>query len=176
MFAAQRLGVRADMITCAKGLTNGAVPMGAVLLGPAIVDAFMQGPPAEIDLFHGYTYSGHPVACAAALAAIGIYEREGLPQRAASLAPVIADAAHALRGLPGVVDIRNFGLIAAVELADEPGRAPTRAFEVFRRCFEHGLLVRATGNVIALSPPLIVTEPELAAMFTTLAAAIRATP
>ena len=176
MFAAQQFGVRADMITCAKGITNGAVPMGAVLLGSRILDAFMQGPPAEIDLFHGYTYSGHPVACAAALAALSIYEREGLPQRAAALAPALADAAHALRGLPGVTDVRNYGLIAAVELADEPGRAPTRAFEVFRRCFEHGLLVRATGNVIALSPPLIVTEAQIAELFTILAAAIRATP
>ena len=175
-FAAQTFGVRADLLTCAKGITNGAVPMGAVLLGTPILDAFMQGPPAEIDLFHGYTYSGHPVACAAALATLEIYEREALPQRAARLAPRLEDAAHGLRGLPGVIDVRNFGLVAAVELADEPGRAPTRAYEVFRRCFEQGLLVRATGNVIALSPPLIVEDGQIATMLTMLAAAIRATP
>ena len=176
MFAAQQFGVRADLITCAKGLTNGAIPMGAVLVSDAVFDTFMQGPLPEIDLFHGYTYSGHPVACAAALAALDIHEHEQLPQRAARLAPHLADAAHALRGLPGVVDVRNYGLIAAVEFANEPGRAPTRAFDVFQRCFEQGLLVRATGDVIALSPPLIVTEAQIAEMFTTLAAAIRATP
>ncbi len=176
MFAAQQFGVRADMLTCAKGLTNGAIPMGAVLVSRAIFEAFMQGPLPEIDLFHGYTYSGHPVACAAALAALDIYEREQLPQRAARLAPLLADAAHALRGLPGIVDVRNYGLIAAVEFANEPGRAPTRAFEIFHHCFEQGLLVRATGDVIALSPPLIVTEAQIGEMFTRLAAAIRATP
>ena len=176
MFAAQQFGVRADMISCAKGLTNGAIPMGAVLVSETIHDVFMQGPLPEIDLFHGYTYSGHPVACAAALAALDIYEGEALPQHAARLAPLLADAAHALRGLPGVVDVRNYGLIAAVEFANEPGRAPTRAFEVFQRCFERGLLVRATGDVIALSPPLIVSEAQIGEICTQLAAAIRATP
>lgn len=120
--------MRADLITCAKGLTNGAIPMGAVLVSDTVFDAFMQGPLPEIDLFHGYTYSGHPVACAAALAALDIHEHEQLPQRAARLAPHLADAAHALRGLPGVVDVRNYGLIAAVEFANEPGvrrRAPS---------------------------------------------------
>jgi beta-alanine--pyruvate transaminase len=176
MFAAQQFGVRADLISCAKGLTNGAIPMGAVLVSAPIYDAFMQGPLPEIDLFHGYTYSGHPVACAAALAALEIYCGEALPERAARLAPLLADAAHALRGLPGVVDVRNYGLIAAVEFGNEPGRAPTRAFEVFERCFEQGLLVRATGDVIALSPPLIVSEAQIAEMFALLAAAIRTTP
>ncbi|MCC7461894.1 MAG: aspartate aminotransferase family protein [Gammaproteobacteria bacterium] len=176
MFAAQQFGVRADLMTCAKGLTNGAIPMGAVLVSAAIFEAFMQGPLPEIDLFHGYTYSGHPVACAAALAALDIYQGEQLAQRATHLAPQLAEAAHALRGLPGVVDVRNCGLIAAVEFASEPGRAPTRAFEIFHRCFEQGLLVRATGDVIALSPPLVVTEAQIGAMFATLAGAIRATP
>jgi beta-alanine--pyruvate transaminase len=175
-FASQQFKVTPDLLTMAKGITNGAIPMGAVFVHRDIHAAFMNGPQADIDLYHGYTYSGHPVACAAALATLGIYEREGLPQRAAELAPYWEERAHSLRGLPGLVDIRNYGLIAAVELAAEPGRSPTRAFEVFHNCFKRGLLARLTGNVLAFSPPLTISRSEIDQLFTILAETIRATP
>jgi beta-alanine--pyruvate transaminase len=175
-FASQRFGVTPDLMTTAKGITNGAIPMGAVFVHRDVHAAFMHGPPADIDLYHGYTYTGHPVACAAALATLDIFEREALPQRAAELAPYWEERAHALRGLPGLIDIRNFGLIAAVEFAPEPARTPTRAFEVFRSCYARGLLARPTGNVLAFSPPLIISRGEIDALFEMLAAAIRATP
>jgi beta-alanine--pyruvate transaminase len=175
-FASQRFGVTPDLMTTAKGITNGAIPMGAVFVHRDVHAAFMHGPAADIDLYHGYTYTGHPVACAAALATLDIYEREALPQRAAELAPYWEERAHALRGLPGLIDIRNYGLIAAVEFAPEPARTPTRAFEVFRSCYERGLLARPTGNVLAFSPPLIISHSEIDALFEILAAAIRATP
>ncbi len=175
-FASRRFGVTPDLMTTAKGITNGAIPMGAVFVHRDIHAAFMQGPAADIDLYHGYTYSGHPVACAAALATLDLHERDALPQRAAELAPYFEERAHALRGLPGVIDIRNFGLIAAVEFTPEPERSSTRAFEVFRNCFTRGLLARPTANVLAFSPPLIISRPEIDALFELLAAAIRATP
>jgi beta-alanine--pyruvate transaminase len=175
-FASQRFGVTPDLMTTAKGLTNGVIPMGAVFVHRDIHAAFMQGPPGDIDLYHGYTYTGHPVACAAALATLDIYEREALPQRTAELAPYWEERAHALRGLPGLIDIRNYGLIAAVEFEPQPERSPTRAFEVFRDCFARGLLARATGNVLAFSPPLIISRAEIDELFALLAAAIRATP
>jgi beta-alanine--pyruvate transaminase len=175
-FASRRFGVTPDLMTTAKGITNGAIPMGAVFVHRDIHAAFMQGPAADIDLYHGYTYSGHPVACAAALATLDLHERDALPQRAAELAPYFEERAHALRGLPGLIDIRNFGLIAAVEFAPEPERSPTRAFEVFRNCFAGGLLARPAANVLAFSPPLIISRPEIDALFEMLAAAIRATP
>ncbi len=175
-FASQQFKVTPDLLTMAKGITNGSIPMGAVFVHRDIHAAFMTGPSADIDLYHGYTYSGHPVACAAALATIGIYEREGLPQRAAELAPYWEERAHALRGLPGVVDIRNYGMIAAVEFAAEPGRNPTRGYDVFCACFARGLLARPTGNVLAFSPPLIISRAEIDQLFTILAEAIRATP
>jgi beta-alanine--pyruvate transaminase len=175
-FASQRFGVTPDLMTTAKGITNGAIPMGAVFVHRDVHAAFMHGPAADIDLYHGYTYTGHPVACAAALATLDIYEREALPQRAAELAPYWEERAHALRGLPGLIDIRNYGLIAAVEFAPEPARTPTRAFEVFCSCYERGLLARPTGNVLAFSPPLIISRTEIDALFEILAAAIRATP
>ncbi len=175
-FGAQYFDVLPDMITTAKGITNGAVPMGAVFVRKHIHDAFMDAglPDNAIELFHGYTYSGHPVACAAALAALDIYEQEGLFTRAAEMAPYWEDAAHGLRGEPNVIDIRNIGLVAAVELSSRPERAGTRAYEVFTRCFERGVLVRQTGDTIALSPPLIVEKPHIDQIFTTLAEAIRA--
>jgi len=173
---AERYGVTPDLITLAKGITNGAIPMGAVLVQRELHDAFMQGARADIDLYHGYTYSGHPVACAAALATFTIFEREQLPARAASLAAHWESAAHALRGLPGVIDIRNDGLIAGFEFEAQPARAPTRAYEVFRACFERGLLARATGNILAFSPPLTISTAEIDQLFAILAEAIRATP
>ena len=171
-FAAQEFGVTPDMITLAKGLTNGCVPMGGVLLSRAVYEAFMQGPDG-IELFHGYTYSAHPTACAAGLATLGVYEREGLLTRAKSLARYWEDAAHELRGLPHVVDIRSYGLILGLELAAIPGKAGTRGFEVFTRCFERGVLVRQTGDIIALSPPLIIEKAQIDQIFATLAEVLR---
>src|SRR5579863_4773953 len=155
-FAAQEFDVTPDMITLAKGMTNGCVPMGGVLVSKSVYDSFMQGPDG-IELFHGYTYSAHPVACAAGLATLDIYQREGLLTRAKSLAGKWEDAAHALQGLPHVIDVRNYGLILGLELAPIAGKPGARAFEVYSKCFERGLLIRQTADILALSPPLIVT-------------------
>jgi beta-alanine--pyruvate transaminase len=172
-FAAQEFGVTPDMITLAKGLTNGCVPMGGVLVSKAVYEAFMQGPDG-IELFHGYTYSAHPAACAGGLATLALYQREGLLTRAASLAKYWEEAAHALRGLPHVVDVRNYGLILGLELESIPGKVGTRAFEVFKRCFDRGVLARQTGEVITLSPPLIVEKTHIDQMFGTLSEVLRA--
>jgi beta-alanine--pyruvate transaminase len=158
-FAAQEFGVTPDMITCAKGLTNGAIPMGAVLTSKKIYDAFMQGPPGAIELFHGYTYSAHPTACAAGLATLAIYEREQLLTRAKQTGPAFEAAVHSLKGLPHVIDVRNYGLVAGIELAPLEGKPGARAFGVYLKCFERGLLIRTTGDIIALSPSLIF-EPK----------------
>ena len=161
-FAAQRFGVTPDLMTLAKGLTNGAVPMGATLVSDAVHAAFMQGPPAAIELFHGYTYSAHPLACAAALATLDTYAEEHLFERAIELGEYWQSALHSLRGLPHVVDIRNFGLIGAVELMPRKDAPGARGYEVFERCFRDGsLLVRCTGDVIALSPPLIIDKAQI---------------
>jgi beta-alanine--pyruvate transaminase len=173
-FAAQEFGVTPDMITCAKGLTNCAVHMGAVLVTKKIYDAFMQGP-AGIELFHGYTYSAHPIACAAGLAALGIYQRENLLTRAKQMAPAFETAAHGLRGLPHVVDVRNYGLVAGIELASIAGSPGKRAFDVYLKCFERGLLIRTTGDTIALSPALIIENTHLDELFGVLSQAIRET-
>jgi beta-alanine--pyruvate transaminase len=171
-FAAQEFGVTPDMITLAKGLTNGCVPMGAVLASKGIYDAFMQGPDG-IELFHGYTYSGHPTACAAGLATLGIYQREGLLTRAKSLGGYWEEAAHGLRGAPHVIDVRNYGLIMGVELEGIAGKPGARGYEVFTRCFERGVLVRQTGDIIALSPPLIVEPAQIDEIYGTLIAVLR---
>jgi beta-alanine--pyruvate transaminase len=171
-FAAQEFGVTPDMITCAKGLTNGAVPMGAVLVTRKIYDAFMQGP-AGIELFHGYTYSAHPIACAAGLAALEIYQRENLLTRARTMAPAFEEAVHALRALPHVIDVRNYGLVAGIELESIVGSPGKRAFDVYLKCFERGLLIRTTGDTIALSPALIIENPHLDELFGILSQAIR---
>ncbi|MGB8274918.1 MAG: aspartate aminotransferase family protein [Alphaproteobacteria bacterium] len=162
-FAADHFGVIPDIITLAKGLTNGAVPMGAVGVRRGIHDAFMavDAPEIMIELFHGYTYSGHPVACAAALATLDIYRDEGLFERARALAPYLEERIHALKGHPFVTDIRNLGMVAAVELEPRQGRPSERAFEVYLRCFEAGLLIRTTGDAIALSPPLVATRENV---------------
>jgi beta-alanine--pyruvate transaminase len=172
-FAAQYFGIMPDLMTVAKGITNGVVPMGAVFAKRGIHDALMQGPEHVIELFHGYTYSGHPVACAAGLATLDIYEREGLFERAASLAPVWQEAVHSLRGCPHVIDIRNLGLVAGVELEPRPGEAGKRTYEVFLDCFEHGVLVRQAGEILALSPPLIVEESQIQQIVEGVAAALR---
>jgi beta-alanine--pyruvate transaminase len=171
-FAAQEFGVTPDLLTLAKGMTNGCVPMGGVLVSKSVYDSFMQGPDG-IELFHGYTYSAHPVACAAGLATLDIYRREGLLTRAKSLAGKWEDAAHALKGLPHVIDVRNYGLILGLELAPITGKPGARAFEVYTRCFERGLLVRQTADILALSPPLIVTAEQIEEMFGTLSDVLR---
>ncbi len=175
-FAAQRFGVTPDLITTAKGLSNGAVPMGAVFASGKIHDAFMHGPEGAIELFHGYTYSGHPLACAAALATLDVYAEENLFEKAIELGGYWEEAIHALRGLPNVIDIRNFGLIGAVEMAARPEAPGSRGYEVFNRAFhEQNLMVRCTGDVIALSPPLILNREHIDRIFDRLAATIRAT-
>jgi beta-alanine--pyruvate transaminase len=149
--------------------------MGAVFAHRRIYDAFMQGPEGAIELFHGYTYSAHPVSCAAALATLDVYAKEGLLTRAASLAPEWENAVHSLRGLPHVIDVRNYGLIGAVELEPRAGKPGTRSFEVFLKCFERGIMVRQTGETIAMSPPLIIESKQIERLVETLAAVIRET-
>ena len=173
-FAADYFGVVPDIMTTAKGLTNATVPMGAVFATRAVHDAFMQGPESAIELFHGYTYSGHPAACAAGLATLDIYRREGLLTRVASIAQGWEDAAHGLRGKPHVIDIRNIGLMAAIELQPRPDAPGARGYEVLNRALAAGLLVRTTGDVIALSPPLIITEAEIARLFEVLGGVLEA--
>ena len=168
-FAVDRFGVTPDIILCAKGLTNGVVPMGAVFVRKEIYDAFMQGPEHMIELFHGYTYSGNPVASAVGLATLDTYEEEGLLTRAADLSDHWADALHALKGLPHVIDIRNCGLIGAIELEPIVGEPTKRAFSAFLSAFEKGLLIRTTGDIIALSPPLIIDRSEIDKLVDTLA-------
>ena len=167
-FAAQRFGVTPDMMTTAKGLTSGCVPMGAVFVSSDIHDAFMQGADSAIDLFHGYTYTGHPLACAAALATLDTYEEEGLLTRARALEQYWEDGLHALRDRPHVIDIRSFGLIGAVELAPEAGKPGARGYQVLERAFRKGLLVRTTGDTVALSPPLIVERHHIDDIFSML--------
>ncbi|MFO7325300.1 MAG: aminotransferase class III-fold pyridoxal phosphate-dependent enzyme, partial [Pseudomonadota bacterium] len=173
-FASQEFGVTPDIITCAKGLTNGAVPMGAVLVKKEIHDAFMTGPETAIELFHGYTYSAHPTACAAGIAAIGLYEREGLFQRAKELAPYWQEAVHSLKGTPNVIDIRNYGLTAGIEYEPIAGSPGKRGFEVFLKAFEAGILVRTAGDITAMSPPLVIEKSQIDQLVETLGKAIRA--
>lgn len=172
--AAGSWGVSPDMLTMAKGLTNAAIPMGAVAVHRSIHDDIVNAAADGIELFHGYTYSGHPVACAAALATLDLYQREGLFDRAGELGDYWADAAHSLRGLPHVIDVRTIGLVAGIEFAPRPGAPTKRAMELFHACFDAGLLVRATGDIIALSPPLILERTHIDQMFGMLAEQIRA--
>jgi beta-alanine--pyruvate transaminase len=173
-FGAERLGVVPDIMTMAKGLTNAAVPMGAVAVAEGIYRSIVEGAPAGIELFHGYTYSGHPLAAAAAIAAMDLHRAEDLPARAAAIEPYWQDAAHSLRDAANVIDIRSIGLIAAVELAPRPGKPTDRAVRVFHRCFDAGLLIRTTGDIIALSPPLVIEREHVDRIFATLAEAIAA--
>jgi beta-alanine--pyruvate transaminase len=160
-FGAELFGVVPDMVCFAKGVTNGCVPMGGVVVTKSIYDAFMQGPDNLIEFAHGYTYSGHPVAAAAALATLDIYQKEDLFNRAKALAPYWEDAVHALRDLPNIVDLRNIGLVAGIELAPIAGKPGARAFDAYLKCFERGLLVRQTGDILALSPPLIIEKSQI---------------
>jgi beta-alanine--pyruvate transaminase len=166
-FGSQEFGVTPDIITGAKGLTNGCVPMGCVIVRKEIYDTFMQGPDG-IEFFHGYTYTAHPTACAAGLATLGIYEKEGLLTRAKSMARYWEDAIHSLQGASYLIDIRNYGLIGALEFEPIPGKPGARAFDVYLKCFEKGVLVRQTGDILALSPPLIVERTHVDQIFTTL--------
>ena len=167
-FAADYFGVMPDLITCAKGLTNGMIPMGAVLATAEIHDAFMTGPEHLIELFHGYTYSGNPIASAAGVATLRLYREEGLFERAAELAPYWEEALHSLADCPHVIDIRNMGLVGAIELAPIPGEPTKRAFSAFLEAFARGCLIRTTGDIIALSPPLIVEHAHIDRMVDTL--------
>jgi beta-alanine--pyruvate transaminase len=160
-FAADYFGVTPDIMTTAKGVSNGVIPMGAVFVKKEIHDAFMTGPEHMIEFFHGYTYSGNPVACAAALGTLDTYKEEGLLTRGEELAPYWEDALHSLKGEPHVIDIRNIGLIGAIELAPIAGSPTKRAFSAFVKAFERGALIRTTGDIIALSPPLIITKGQI---------------
>jgi beta-alanine--pyruvate transaminase len=174
-FAAQRFGVTPDLLTMAKGLTNGCVPMGAVAARSSIHDVFMNGPEHLIEFYHGYTYSAHPLACAAALGALDTYAEEGLLTRAGELEAYFGEAVHSLRGLPNVIDIRNIGLVAGIELepqADDPGK---RAFSAFLDAWEQGVLIRTTGDTIALSPPLIIERAQIDRLVGTVADCLKRT-
>ena len=160
-FAAERFDIKPDMIAMAKGMTNGAIPMGGVAVQSHVYDGLMQGPVETIELMHGYTYSGHPAASAALIATLEIYQRESLFQRARDLETYWQEAVHMLRQSPNVADVRNIGLVGAVELAPAEGRPGARGNDVYRRAFESGLLVRVTGDTIALSPPLIISEQQI---------------
>ena len=160
-FAATRFGVVPDLMVLAKGITNGAVPMGAVLAKRALHDVFMTGPEHLVEFAHGYTYSGHPLACAAGLATLDTYADEDLLTRGIEMESSFGDAVHSLAGLPNVIDVRNLGLVGAVELAPRPGEPGKRAFEAFLACWERGVMVRSTGDTIALSPPLIVENRHI---------------
>jgi beta-alanine--pyruvate transaminase len=164
-FGADYFGVSPDIITTAKAVTNGTVPMGAVFVTGKVYDAFMNGPEHVIELFHGYTYSGHPLACAAAIGTLDTYKEEGLLTRAAEIAPYWEERLHALKGLPHIIDIRNIGLIGAIELDPVPGEPTKRVYPRFVAAFEKNLLIRATADIIALSPPLIISKDEIDQLF-----------
>lgn len=172
-FAADYFGVTPDILVTAKGLTNGVIPMGAVLVSSDIHDAFMQGPEHVIEFMHGYTYSGNPIASAAGLATLETYKEEGLLTRGAELAPYWADALHSLKGLPHVIDIRNLGLIGAIELEPIAGAPTKRAFAAFVKAFETGILIRTTGDIIAMSPPLIISKAQIDELIGTLAGILK---
>ena len=160
-FAADYFGVVPDIICAAKGLTNGIIPMGAVIVKDEIYSQFMTGPKDTIELFHGYTYSGNPVAAAAAIATLEVYEEDGLFSRASELAAYWQEALHSLADHPFVIDIRNIGLIGAIELEPIQEHPTKRAFSAFLRAFERGCLIRTTGDIIAISPPLIIKKTQI---------------
>ncbi|MGX9182085.1 aminotransferase class III-fold pyridoxal phosphate-dependent enzyme [Mesorhizobium sp. BHbdii] len=172
-FAADYFKIVPDLMTTAKGITNGTIPMGAVFASRRVHDALMTGPENQIEFFHGYTYSGHPIACAAGIATMSIYEEEGLLTRASDLADAWRDAMHSLRGLPNVIDIRNIGLVGALELSPRQGAPGARAYDVFVDCFQKGLLIRVTGDIIALSPPLIIEREQIGKIVSTLGDALQ---
>jgi beta-alanine--pyruvate transaminase len=161
-FATEYFGVKPDLFTTAKGLSNATIPMGAVFCRKGIYDAFMNAPEGMIEMFHGYTYSAHPVACAAALATLDIYREEGLFERAAELSPYWQDAVHSMKGLPNVIDIRNLGLTAGIELSPRPNAPPTsRGMDAHLQAFDKGVMVRFSGETICMSPPLIISKGQI---------------
>jgi beta-alanine--pyruvate transaminase len=167
-FGAEYFNVQPDLMTLAKGITSGTVPMGAVVARDAIYEAFMSGPPQAIELFHGYTYSGHPLACAAGIAVQQVYQEENLFARAAEMASHFEAAIHSLKGTKHVIDCRNLGLMGAIELAPREGAPTARAFDAFLACYEKGVLIRTTGDIIALTPSLIVEKAEIDRLVTTI--------
>ncbi|WP_417208569.1 aspartate aminotransferase family protein [Antarctobacter sp.] len=171
--AAEYFDVKPDIITTAKGLTNGVIPMGAVIVSADIYQSAMETATAPIELFHGYTYSAHPMAVAAALATLETYRRNDMFARAASLAPHWEEAVHSLRGLPNVIDLRNLGLVAGIELAPRPGAPGARGTEAMKMAWDDGLMIRVTGDIIALSPPFIISKDEIQTLFGKLAAILR---
>jgi len=174
-FAAERYGVVPDLLTFAKGVTSGSVPMGGVIARDPIYQAFMRGPEQTIELFHGYTYSAHPLACAAGLATLDLYRDEKLFERARVLEPAWADAAMTLKSLPGVLDIRTVGITAGIDLAPRAGAPGARAYEAMERAFnEQSLMVRITGDTLAFSPPLIFSEAQIGEIFDKIGRVIRA--
>ncbi|HVZ51194.1 MAG TPA: aspartate aminotransferase family protein [Pseudolabrys sp.] len=174
-FAAERYGVVPDLICFAKGITSGSVPMGGVLARKGIYDAFMKGPEHAVELFHGYTYSAHPLACAAGLATLDIYREEGLFERARKLEPQWGEAAMGLKGLPNVLDIRTVGLTVGIDLASLPDAAGKRGYAAMDKAFhEHDMMIRAVGDTLALSPPLIVSEAQIGELFDKLGKVIKA--
>lgn len=172
-FAAEYFDVQPDLMTLAKGITSGTVPMGAVVARDSVYEAFMSGPPQAIELFHGYTYSGHPLACAAGIAVQQVYQEENLFARGAEMAPHFEAAVHSLKGSRHVIDCRNLGLMGAIELAPREGAPTARAFEVFLKCYEQGVLIRTTGDIIALTPSLIVEKAEIDRMVGTIAEVLK---
>jgi len=172
-FASDWFGVEPDMMTTAKGITNGAVPMGAVFAKAFIHDAFMDAPPG-IELFHGYTYSGHPLACAAALATLDVFAEQGVIENAAAIQPYFEEALQSLRGLPHVIDLRSIGIIAGIELAPIPGQPGARGYAALKAAFADGLLIRTTGDIIALSPPLVMERGHVDELFGKLAKVLKA--
>ena len=172
-FGSQRLGVMPDLFTIAKGMTSGTVPMGAVIVREDIYDAFMKGPDG-IELFHGYTYSGHPLACAAGIGALDTYEEEGLLERAASLEKYWENAIHALKDERNVIDIRNYGLMGAIELGPRAGAPGSRGYDALVKCFEAGVLIRYTADTLAFSPPLIVEKAQIDRIFETVRKVLQA--
>ena len=171
-FAADYFEVEPDMMTTAKGLTNGVIPMGAVFSKKHIHDAFMEAP-AGIELFHGYTYSGHPVACAASLATLEVFKEQQILEHAKGIQPYWEDAVHSLKGLPHVIDLRTIGLIAGIELEPIPGKPGARAFQALKKAFADGILIRTTGDIIALSPPLILEKQHVDELFGKLATVLK---
>lgn len=172
-FGTDYFGVTPDIITTAKAITNGVIPFGAVFVTNKVFDAFMQGPEDMIDFFHGYTYSGHPMAAAACIATLDTYQEEGLLTRATELAPYWEERLHALKGLPHVIDLRNIGLIGAIEVEPIPGQPGKRAYDIFVKTFEAGLLIRQTGDIIALSPPLIISKDQIDQLFDTMGTVLK---
>ena len=168
-FGVDKFGVAPDMVTLAKGITNATVPMGAVVVANFVHDAFMHGPENAIDFFHGYTYSSHVLACAASIATLDTYAEEGIFAQAAEMEPYFEQAAHSLNGANHVIDVRNIGVVAGIEMAPRPGAPGARAYEAFVKCYEAGVLVRATGDILAISPPLIVSRPQVDEIFGTIA-------